>query len=53
MVESFFTKEHIQAMTPLIQETVDDLLGEMISKGCPEPVDLIENFALPVPSYVC
>jgi fungal nitric oxide reductase len=52
MVESFFTKQHIQEMAPLIQQTVDDLLDVMISKGCPEPVDLIENFALPVPSYV-
>lgn len=39
-------------MKPYIQRTVDQLLDQMVAKGCEEPVDLIENFALPVPSYV-
>ncbi|KAK3348680.1 cytochrome P450 55A2 [Lasiosphaeria hispida] len=35
------------------EKTVDDLLEKMKSKGCADgPVDLIENFALPVPSYI-
>ncbi|KAK4184186.1 putative cytochrome P450 B-class [Podospora australis] len=53
MVESSFTKEHIDTLKPLIQATVDDLLDKMKEKGCSSgPVDLIENFALPVPSYM-
>jgi len=52
MVESLFTKAHIDSMRPQIQKTVDSLLDEMIKKGGSEPVDLVEKFALPVPSYV-
>ncbi|KAI5459316.1 cytochrome P450 55A3 [Mariannaea sp. PMI_226] len=52
MVESLFSKEHIDTMKPYIQKTVDDLLNAMIEKGCSEPVDLIDKFALPVPSYI-
>jgi nitric oxide reductase len=52
MVESLFTKAHIDSMRPQIQNTVDSLLDEMIKKGGSEPVDLVEKFALPVPSYV-
>ncbi|KAK0612114.1 cytochrome P450 [Immersiella caudata] len=53
MVESFFTPEHVQTLLPYIQKTADDLLAKMktkdLSKG---PVDLVENFALPLPSYI-
>lgn len=52
MVAPFFTPEHVESMKPQIQETVDRFLGEMIRGGCEEPVDLIEKFALPVPSHV-
>lgn len=52
MVESFFTVERVEMMKPYIQKTVDQLLDQMVARGCREPVDLIENFALPVPSYV-
>ncbi|CAH0052056.1 unnamed protein product [Clonostachys solani] len=52
MVEPFFVKEKIEAMKPYIQRTIDSLLDSMIAKGCAEPVDLVENFALPVPSYI-
>lgn len=52
MVESFFTPEHVESIKPYIQKTIDDLLDDMIAKGCDEPVDLVEKFALPVPSYV-
>lgn len=51
-MEPLFVKEHIQTMKPYIQKTVDDLLAAMVEKGCSEPVDLIDKFALPVPSYV-
>lgn len=52
MVGSLFTYEHIQSTRPQIQETVDNLLNMMISEGGSKPVDLVEKFALPVPSYV-
>lgn len=52
MVTSFFTPEAVNAMKPEIQKKVNSLLDEMIKKGCKEPVDFIECFALPVPSLV-
>uniref|UniRef100_A0A8H7NQY3 Cytochrome P450 55A3 n=1 Tax=Bionectria ochroleuca TaxID=29856 RepID=A0A8H7NQY3_BIOOC len=52
MVEPFFVKEKIEAMKPYIQRTIDGLLDSMIAKGCADPIDLVENFALPVPSYI-
>jgi nitric oxide reductase len=52
MVEPLFTKEHINSMRPQIQKTVNSLLDEMVKEGGSEPVDLVEKFALPVPSYV-
>ncbi|KAF6810483.1 cytochrome p450 55a3 [Colletotrichum sojae] len=52
MVEPLFIREHVETMKPYIQRTVDELLEKMAQKGCKEPVDLIESFALPVPSYV-
>jgi nitric oxide reductase len=54
MVEALFTAEHVKELQPYIQKTVDDLLGAMKAKGCASgPVDLVKEFALPVPSYVC
>ena len=52
MVEPFFTRQHVDSLRPYIQKTVDELLDAMIAKGCEKPVELVENFALPVPSYV-
>jgi fungal nitric oxide reductase len=54
MVESVFTHEHVDSLKPYIQKTVDDLLDKMKKKKGSQsgPVDLIEEFALPVPSYV-
>jgi len=52
MVESIFTYEHIQSMRPQIQETVNNLLHTLISEGGSKPFDLVEKFALPVPSYI-
>ncbi|KAF2198826.1 cytochrome P450 55A1 [Delitschia confertaspora ATCC 74209] len=51
MVEPLFTKEAVEKLRPHIQETVDKLLNDMVKRGCEKPVDLTENFALPVPSY--
>lgn len=52
MVEPLFVADHVETMKPYIQKTVDQLLDQMVARGCQEPIDLIENFALPVPSYV-
>ncbi|KAL8302923.1 hypothetical protein RB600_006682 [Gaeumannomyces tritici] len=52
MVEPLFVLEHIKTLQPYIQKTVDGLLDKLAAKGGKEPVDLIESFALPVPSYV-
>ncbi|KAI8308666.1 Cytochrome P450 55A3 [Colletotrichum sp. SAR11_59] len=48
MVEPLFVAGHVETMKPYIQRTVDQLLDQMVAKGCEEPVDLIENFALPI-----
>ena len=53
MVEPLFTYDHIQGMRPHIQNTVDKLLDTIIAEGGSKPFDLVEKFALPVPSYVC
>jgi fungal nitric oxide reductase len=52
MVEPLFIASAVTSLQPYIQKTVEDLLDAMLAKGCAEPVDLVENFALPVPSYV-
>ena len=52
MVESLFTYDHIQRMRPHIQDTVNELLDTVIAEGGSKPFDLVEKFALPVPSYV-
>lgn len=53
MVESWFTPEKIKSMGPYIDKTVNDLLDRMKSRSSgKEAVDLVEEFALPVPSYV-
>lgn len=54
MAESWFTPEKVKSMMPYINKTVNDLLDRMKAKGCANgPLDLVEEFALPVPSYVC
>ncbi|KAL2674079.1 hypothetical protein Neosp_012525 [[Neocosmospora] mangrovei] len=53
MVEPLFTPKHVKKLQPYIQKTVDDLLAVMKKKGCAAgPVDLVKEFALPVPSYI-
>ncbi|KAL2278191.1 hypothetical protein FJTKL_14610 [Diaporthe vaccinii] len=52
MVGPLFVADHVETMKPYIQKTVDQLLDQMVARGCQEPIDLIENFALPVPSYI-
>lgn len=53
MVEMFFTPDHVEKLKPYIQQTADDLMDKMKKHGCSNgPVDLVEHFALPVPSYI-
>ncbi|GES63841.1 cytochrome P450 55A3 [Aspergillus terreus] len=52
MVSAFFTPEYIDSMKPFIQSTVDNVLNDMIAKGCDQPVDLVERFSLPIPSII-
>jgi cytochrome P450 len=50
MVTGGFTVKRVQAMRPAVQKIVDDLIDDMLAG--PKPVDLVEAFALPVPSLV-
>jgi fungal nitric oxide reductase len=52
MIESFFTQEYVDSMRPHIQETVDHLLDTVVKFGSEKPIDLVEKFSLPLPSYV-
>jgi fungal nitric oxide reductase len=52
MVEPFFSQDHINAMRPHIQKTVNFLLDNMLKEGGEKPFDIVDKFALPVPSYV-
>jgi cytochrome P450 len=50
MVTGQFAIKRIEAMRPAVQRIVDDLIDELLAG--PRPVDLVEAFALPVPSRV-
>ena len=50
MVTSSFTIKRVETMRPGVQQIVDDLIDEMLAG--PKPVDLMQAFALPVPSLV-
>ena len=50
MVTAPFMVKHIEAMRPGVQKIIDDLLDEMLAG--PNPADLVEAFALPMPSLV-
>jgi cytochrome P450 len=50
MVISDFTVRGTESLRPLVEKIVDDLLDAMESG--PRPVDLVEAFALPLPSMV-
>jgi cytochrome P450 len=45
-----FTVKRVEAMRPHVQQIVDEQLGRMLAG--PQPVDLVAEFALPVPSLV-
>lgn len=50
MVTAPFTVRRVRAMRPRIQAIVDQLIDDLLAG--PKPVDLVEAFALPVPSLV-
>ncbi|WP_255954537.1 cytochrome P450 [Streptomyces odontomachi] len=50
MVTSPFAIRRVEALRPAIQKIVDDLIDAMLAG--PKPVDLVNAFALPVPSLV-
>ena len=50
MVTRDFMVSHTRAIQPRVQEIVDGLIDAMLAG--PQPADLIEAFALPVPSLV-
>lgn len=54
MVEPFFITSHVTQMEPYIKKTVADLIDRLSAAAGRSngPVDLIQEFALPVPSYI-
>lgn len=50
MATAAFSIKHVEALRPAIQKIVDDLIDAMLAG--PKPVDLVQAFALPVPSLV-
>jgi nitric oxide reductase len=53
MIEELFTRERVEAMRPEIQRIIDNVLDGIIEKGCAQgPVDLVENFATPIPTRI-
>ncbi|AUS77047.1 cytochrome P450 [Actinoalloteichus sp. AHMU CJ021] len=50
MVGSAFTVKNVAAMRPAVQRIVDEAVDGLLAG--PRPVDLVEAFALPVPSLV-
>ncbi|MEU0075282.1 cytochrome P450 [Streptomyces sp. NPDC006332] len=50
MVTAPFAVKRIEALRPGVQKIVDDLIDDMLATG--GPLDLVQAFALPVPSLV-
>jgi cytochrome P450 len=50
MVTAPFMIKRVEAMRPAVQKIVDELIDGMLAG--PKPVDLVQAFALPVPSLV-
>jgi cytochrome P450 len=48
MVTSAFTIKRMNALRPVVQQIADDLIDQMLAG--PNPADLVEAFALPLPS---
>lgn len=52
MVEFAFSDEHVESLKPQIQKTADDLIDALLADGGKIPIDFVEHYALPLPSYV-
>lgn len=50
MVTAPFAVKRVEALRPVVQGIVDGLVDELLAG--PRPVDLVEAFALPIPSLV-
>jgi cytochrome P450 len=50
MLIPYFTARHTESLRPMVTEVVGELLDRMAAG--PRPVDLVEAFALPLPSMV-
>ncbi|EKX68181.1 cytochrome P450 [Streptomyces ipomoeae] len=50
MVTAPFAIKKVEALRPTVQRIVDDLIDDLLAG--PRPVDLVEAFALPLPSLV-
>ncbi|MET4921541.1 cytochrome P450 [Streptomyces sp. PSRA5] len=50
MVTAPFAIKRVAALRPAVQQIVDELIDDMLAG--PKPVDLVEAFALPMPSLV-
>ncbi|WP_405876142.1 MULTISPECIES: cytochrome P450 [unclassified Streptomyces] len=50
MVTAPFAIKKVEALRPAVQQIVDGLIDDMLAG--PRPVDLVEAFALPIPSLV-
>ncbi|MFI6038609.1 cytochrome P450 [Streptomyces sp. NPDC051315] len=50
MVTAPFAVRKVEALRPAVQRIVDDLIDDLLAG--PRPVDLMERFALPIPSLV-
>lgn len=50
MVTAPFAVKRVDAMRPAVQKIVDELIDDLLAG--PNPVDLVEAFALPMPSLV-
>lgn len=50
MVTAPFAIKRIEALRPVVQQITDDLIDQLLAG--PNPVDLVEAFALPLPSLV-
>lgn len=50
MASGLFTIKRVEAMRPAVQEMVDGFIDRMLDG--PKPVDLVQAFALPIPSLV-
>ncbi|KAJ9618995.1 hypothetical protein H2203_008811 [Taxawa tesnikishii (nom. ined.)] len=53
MLQSRFDPEAVEKMRPMMQETTNEILDELVKKGGKDkPVDLIEEFATPLPTQI-